>query len=410
MQTLPTPTALRLSGFGQLSRHHNFTQEASYETSLLLLYKSGYLSTTDLHSIQYVHPLFQHLYRMYRHLSTHNFTGIQERDPKWASQTSLPPTRKRDFLACLLHYDMRVADVMRFAGTEYTGAYRDISHRLSRLQGLVDPDLLSHYIRIMTVGAPAQFHGHSSRENALLHWRMGNHPSIQQKCSQVAATMNKEERNAYVMPFSSWTARFCPHIFFTPQHILEKPRKPDRQIFDASRRFTPTSIPVNMMTSTEALSCSGDELQCLFGNSFTKVLTRIWNLRISYPNQDIVVHASDVKSCFRQLKQHPDVAGALSFIKVDIVYVPCGLTFGSDFSPATWEVCRRMVEQMSQALFDDDTLVLKNKHILTQLQWGQTLGRPRRLIQATPCPMHRGVTDSMGRPENTPHYFYVDVT
>jgi len=63
---------------------------------------------------------------------------------------------------------------------------------------------------------------------------------------------------------------------------------------------------------------------------------------------------------------------------------------------------------MSQALFDDDTLVQKHKHILTQLQWGHTLGRPRHLIQATPCPMHHSVIDSLGRPENTPHYFYVD--
>ncbi|KAL7484752.1 hypothetical protein ACHAW6_010372, partial [Cyclotella cf. meneghiniana] len=83
---------------------------------------------------------------------------------------------------------------------------------------------------------------------------------------------------------------------------------------------------------------TGKELLCLFGDSFQKILTRIWNLCISYTNSDIILHASNVKSCFCQLKHHPDVAGTLSFIVTDILCILCGLTFGSNFSPATWEV------------------------------------------------------------------------
>jgi hypothetical protein len=212
------------------------------------------------------------------------------------------------------------------------------------------------------------------------------------------ATMNKEERNCYVIPLPSWIARFCPNMFFTPQHILEKPCQKDRQIFDASRRFTPTSVPLNMMTSTAQSTLTGDELQCLFGDSFTKILVHIWNLQISYPYHDIVLHASDVKSCFHQLKHHPDVVGAFSSIIADILYVPCGLTFGSDFSGKT----------LSEKLFDDDSLVEKNRHYLDQLSWGDSLGNPKRLSQARACRMHQGVLDSSGRPVNTPHTFYVD--
>jgi hypothetical protein len=84
------------------------------------------------------------------------------------------------------------------------------------------------------------------------------------------------------------------------------------------------------MTSTKELTQTGKEIQCLFGVSFQKILTRIWNLRISYPNLDIILHASDVKSCFCKLKHHPDVAGTLSFIVANIHYIPCGLTFGSN--------------------------------------------------------------------------------
>jgi hypothetical protein len=406
--TPPSPTTLRTSGFGQISPNHSFTQEACFETVLIHIFKSGMLHSNDLHHLLRVHPLFQHLYHMTTRLQNYNFASIAEYNHNWASQESIPFSRKMSFLACLLHYDLRVSEVMRFAGNNYTGAYRHPHDRLRKIEGLVNNDLLAHYIRIMHTGAPAIFNASTSRDNALLHWRMGNHPSINQKRLQVMATMNKEERNCYVIPLPSWIARFCPNMFFTPQHILEKPGRKDRQIFDASRRFTPTSVPLNMMTSTAQSTITGDELQCLFGDSFTKILVRIWNLRISYPYHDIVLHASDVKSCFRQLKHHPDVVGAFSYIIADILYVPCGLTFGSDFSPATWEVCRRMAEQMSEKLFDDDSLVEKHRHYLDQLIWGDSLGNPKRLTQARACRMHQGVLDSSGRPVNTPHTFYVD--
>jgi hypothetical protein len=230
----PTPVKLRTTGFGSISQHHSFTQEACFETTLLLIYKSETLANADLSSLRVAHPLYDHLYVMYRRLSTHNFSSLHTPNTNWMEQTHIPLTKKMHFLSCLLHYDMRVADVMQYAGHNYTGAYRDIPNRIETIKHLVDPDLLQHYIRVMTIGAPAQFNNSTTRENTLLHWRMGNHPSIIQKHDQVIKTMNKEDRNNYVIPLPAWVARFCPHIFFTPQHILAKPGKSDRQIFDAS--------------------------------------------------------------------------------------------------------------------------------------------------------------------------------
>ncbi len=93
------------------------------------------------------------------------------------------------------------------------------------------------------------------------------------------------------------------------------------------------AIPVNLMTSTK----QGTELNCTFGSVMTDFLTHIWNLRITFPERDIAMHTNNVKSCFRQLKHHPDVMGAFSFVIDTILFLQCGLTFGSDFSPANWE-------------------------------------------------------------------------
>jgi hypothetical protein len=86
----------------------------------------------------------------------------------------------------------------------------------------------------------------------------------------------------------------------------------------------------------------------------------------------------------------------------------CGLTFGSDFSSAIWETCRRMAEIMAKKLFSDESLLLKHKQHLDKLNWGKDLGRATAYTQAQPCAIHTGVFDGHGNPENTDHNLFVD--
>ncbi len=403
---LPTVTELFDGGFGKPSKNHSFTQEASFETVVFQVMKSDYLTEDGILNLQAAHPLLHHLYEMMKIYSKVDFRPLREYNWNYASQKEIPQSRIKMFMACLFHYDLSVANVMRFLGKNYTGGYRNIEKAVQRMRGLVDDDLLTDYVRIMTVGAPAHFVAESSRENALLHWRRGNDSSIAANMELVNKAMNKMDKHNFVIPILSWIARFVPHIFFTPHHLLQKPGKEPRLICDASRRFTPHSVPVNRMTSTHL----GVERECDYGTVLTRLLVRIWNLRISYPGRDIVLHANDVKSCFRQMKHHPDVMGAFSYIIADILYLSCALTMGSDFSPGTWEVPRRMAEQLATRLFEDKSLVVKHRAYLNNLNWSKKLGkvRERDLIPAHATADHRGVSDENGKPTNTPHHLFVD--
>jgi hypothetical protein len=105
-------------------------------------------------------------------LKQHDFSLLREYNAQWESQNTIPKDRAINFLACLLLYDGRVADVMRYAGNNYTGSYRNIHERIIRIRQLVeDDDFISRYIKVMTTGAPSKFKAESTRKNAMLHWR-----------------------------------------------------------------------------------------------------------------------------------------------------------------------------------------------------------------------------------------------
>ncbi len=371
------------------------------------------MTEDEFSNLRATHPLVDHLAKMILWFGNPDpgkridFSQLREYDLAYASQTEIPQQRVKLFMACLFHYNLSVASVMRYAGNNYTGGYRNVRKMVDKMRGLVDDELLTHYIRVMELGAPAYFVAESTRENAMVHWRRGNHASVEQNIDKVLTAMNKLEKHGFVIPIPSWLARFIPHLFFTPTHLMFRPGKDPRFIYDASRRFTPTSVPINRMTSTHL----GVEFDCEYGTVFQRLMIRIYNLRITYPKQDIIIHANDVKSCFRQMKHHPDVMGAFGYIIADLLYLSCALTFGSDFSPQTWDLPRRIAEQLGTQLFHNKSLVAKHRSRLDQLKWSKKLGKGKAsdFVPAHADERFKGVLDEVtGELTPTPHHLFVD--
>jgi hypothetical protein len=302
-------------------------------------------------------------------LRHHDFLWLAEYNKDSASQDALRDDKAYAFLACLLHYNLSVAHMIRFLRNNYTGEYHDIQSIVASLRAHGTASLIAHYSRVMTLGCLNHFNATTTHANALLYWRQGNHPSIRAKIDQVLANMNKEERNNYVVHVPHWLWRFVPHCFITPQHILEKHGRKDHKIFDALHKYDWDSVPINSMTSTPHSS----ELQCEFSSIREELLVRAYNLRVSYPTDDIVVHTNDVKSCFRQIKHHPDVPGTFSYILADYLFFQVGLAFGAKFSPASWEAVRRVQSVLAEQLFFDTSLVKKHRAVLDKIKWCRSL-------------------------------------
>ncbi|KAL7523340.1 hypothetical protein ACHAXR_000806, partial [Thalassiosira sp. AJA248-18] len=222
--------------FGRPSRYHSVTQEACFETCLFPILMSGYLGFCEFSALCNTHSVIPHLVKMMVKLQNHDFRWLAYDDPHWKAQQTVPQSHAMAILAALFHYRMHAADVMRYLGGTYTGEHRDIDGAVACLvDHNIDPCLIAEYVRAMTVGCPNHMVAETSRENFLLHWRKGNHPSVNKYLVEVLNTIAKEHRNRFNMPLPNYMARFLPHCFITPQHALKKLHKAMRLIFDGSK-------------------------------------------------------------------------------------------------------------------------------------------------------------------------------
>jgi hypothetical protein len=199
-----TPPLCR-SSFGKPSANHSFVQDACFEILYVLVLKSGFFEPADILTLHRCHPLLSYLLYACIHLRRYNFLWLAQFNLDWDKQQSLDRDKAFAFLTCLLHYNLSVASTIRFLGNNYTGAYHDILSIVDSLHfhGIAET-LISHYARVMTVGCPNHLKALTSRDKALLYWWKRNHPSIRAKLDKVMTTMNKEEKNNYIIHVPHW--------------------------------------------------------------------------------------------------------------------------------------------------------------------------------------------------------------
>ena len=400
--TFPTKAELILRGFGRPSLNHSFTREKHFDDILIHLFKSQYLDTQSKSNLRDCHPLYDHLTKIIYTLKNHDFSPLTQINPNYATQTHIPAQRVKHFLAAAIHYDFHIPSVYRYLGGNYTAAYRDIPEILSHLKNVVPQHIYDDVKRIFITGTPRIFQAESTRANFDTYKKYGNHSTIDKYKDKVLALMNKEERNCYVMVFPCWLSRFIPDMHLTPQSIVVLPGKNDRLVFDGSAKLEWDSLPVNCMTHT------ANEPDLIYGTTWNRHLTQIWNLRISYPDEDILVFDDDVSGAFRHAKHNPDIASAISFVIGELLFIPTGQTFGSNTSPANFEPIARARTILATHLDGQPNLVEKHKLILDKVTFSDPPTSKTTFVKAIPDTIHKGVFDKKGKRKRPQHNMFVD--
>ena len=300
---------LKSSTVGKPSTDHSFTSEACFEHIIIFLLKSEYLNEEDHRNILASHPLFLHLNKMLHWSKDIQCLDLKNHLKDYSKQTVINNTRVKKMLAATLNYDLDVPTLIRFLGGNYTGEYREIEKTIKILKDTKCNDkVIKDLQRLFKTGSPNYMNATSTHKNFLDFFRYGNHSTIDSNIEKTLKTMNKEDRNQYLVSLPNWLARFIPNLHITPQGLVIKDGKNDRLVWDGS--FIPhwSATCINMMLKHET------EPEIIYGNSFQRHLEGIWNSRITHPQSDILLFDDDVKGAFRHCKYHPDIATAFSFI------------------------------------------------------------------------------------------------
>ena len=379
-----------------------YQTEGDFSNVIFFLVKEGWLSEQDLHSVSMMHPDFKDMIESVPDLLEVDFSSLRDPVLDYASQTKIDPDRVRLMTACAVYYNLDIGLVVRYLGGEYTASWRNIPEILAAAEPYLSDEVYNHLHRVLTTGCPANFNWNEPASNKRRAIAIGNLPSVSQYEEIAQATVTKEVRNSHLLPLARWICTCSAHARHTPQNILVKQGKKPRLIWDGTTRQSWQDSTMNMMTPIDA------ELTVTFGTAFLMLCTWIWNLRISYPNEDILLAFVDISSCFRFPRMAADLAGAFGFIIGTCFFAANAGVFGSVISASSWEPHRIAIAAIAQACFICHHLISKYSDLLSLIRFDVPAPANTQFVQAQRCSRNNGVFDQHNNRLPTPHNIYVD--
>lgn len=387
---------------GRPSAVHSFLLEPSAMYCMLL--SLPFLSETELDSLCGVHRAWGEYFDAKRRLANSDISFLRRPREDWSSATDIDQRRTEGFLALAIRYNFDVPRMVEWLGGDFLYEHRDAESILAVARPMLTEDAFCNLRRLYAVGAPAQLLGTSSLANLRAFRSYGNHRSVLEDPATMTKAIVKDERNSHLLHLPEWTAEFVPNLHVSPLALLKKKGK-FRLIFDATFR------PQEWCTAINDITHKDDEPPVHLGTVFQRYLTWIWNLRISFPQEEILLWDDDVKSAFRHVRYMLHVIAAFAFIYMGLLFLPLGCVFGSNVSPAEWEIigtARCQIAEAMAAAWLASGRTPTPFEVMGRIQWPAPPAPATPYVQAERDAVHEGITDSAGR-EQPPRYFmFVD--
>lgn len=162
-----------------------------------------------------------------------------------------------------------------------------------------------------------------------------NHSSLDPHQDLVRHNIAKDVQKSFVLCFHRWLFRFLHGLHLSPLGVLIKERYgilKYRQLNDLSSLVLgddDTGAPNSQLDKKD----KNDVPPVYYGNAFTRLCARIWNLRIEYPDDIVYIYKDDIVSAFRRSKYNPSIAIAYAYVFQDLLCIPLGALFGPRDSP-----------------------------------------------------------------------------
>jgi hypothetical protein len=255
--------------------------------------------------------------------------------------TSININRSRQVACLLLLCDFDVGKLIRLLRGNYTGdfvAFTAIDNALSTLQTIKpDQGQPMHDFNLLRNlyhhGVPHEATYTCDREDMLRRNLYNNHKAAHPHYNDIHSKVATDIQKSYAIALPRWIFRFIDGLFLAAigWAIRQKAGKTKgRQVNDPSALLHQNDTGA----LNEHISIKDDCPEIFYQTAFLRVLVRIFNLRISFPLDDIIAYKDDLVTAFRRVRYHPDISCAHAFVFEKFLILPIGLVFGARDSPA----------------------------------------------------------------------------
>jgi hypothetical protein len=293
---LPTNVQTMLNqDFGKPNLKQTFTADARFRHVLAPLFRSGFLQKVDYKSLSKAGGEARTFTDLWHEYSRVDFRPLQGFPKGWESETEVNSKRVRWTTAAVLHVDVDLAATVRWIGGPHVGAHRDVPQILATVQAAVDAGHLDQEScndleRILRHGSPALCNAHASEENFQAFHRHGNHKSANHDAKKTMDTLVKDSKRGFCLVLDKRILPFIIHGHQTPLGMvnLDHHYKKPRNIFDSTFRPAPWAHSINDWTN------KANEPPITFPQAKMDHLVWLYNLRITYPDQEILLGDDDI--------------------------------------------------------------------------------------------------------------------
>jgi hypothetical protein len=247
------------------------------------------------------------------------------------------------YASAMLRFHFYYGDFLRWLGGEYTNRHRNWDAtfdtiarcRIRPPPSSLPPVDLPRGKRIFTQGVPLK--GHFTCPQDEIHRRdhYNNHPAVDQNFAAVEEKFAKEEQKSFHIHLPRFLTYFIAGLLLNPLQWEWKKEKgricvdgtggPDGPDTEGScNTHIPKPSPHNP-----------DECPPVYySTALLRFLVAIWRLRITYPLEDIPLHADDLDSAFRRILYSPEMAILFAYVFGQFLIIPVGQVFGSRSAPS----------------------------------------------------------------------------
>jgi hypothetical protein len=412
------PLPRRFRNFGAVSSGRSaYTDPPS--PFLIIHHIWTYVSDCDRLALTHTHPAILAYARLRYQATSADLSGLLL--PRAPPDSSPVDPIRVHYLGCaLLRFNFVYGDLVRWLEGPYTDAHRNWSDVFATLemardrappQGFPEPDY-DRAIRLCTEGAPlsgkfvANYHSCSLRNCAALS------ADLIANQDDVDATLCKEEKLSYHLILPRFLWRFIPGLFLAIFRVAYRHGDPKPRLCvdpstvlgsddtgNANRHIPKPGVIEDMSPAIH------------YGSAFLRGLIWLWNLRISYPREDILMLTDDISGAFRRVLYHPDMAVCFAAVWRGFLILPVGTIFGAGNSPGFFgikgELRSHYAHHLPPVASDAAPLPLVARVTLPPIQ---TAVEAACLSQATPDTLNPGIlSDINGLPERR-HPIFVDDT